>query len=303
MNGVVVNLNEKKILILGANGMAGHMIAIYLIEKGYSVDTITRSRYKIGRNYISDYNDNFNDIKKIFRQEQYDIIINCIGVLNKNADKFKYDAVKFNSLLPHFLVDLTKNSKTKVIHLSTDCVFSGSKGFYKENDFKDGPTFYDQTKAIGEINDRENITFRNSIIGPDLSEEGIGLFNWFMKQENDIMGYSEAIWNGVTTLTLAKAIVQAIEDNLTGLYQLASEPISKYDLLKIINNECKVKKINIAKDSNFKINKTLVNTRSDFKFKIPTHIEMIREMKKWILDHKELYPHYLIKGDLENEKA
>lgn len=291
-------MKQKKILVLGANGMAGHMISLYLIERGNNVDTITRNKIQLGRNYVSNYNNDFKYIEELFFREKYDVIINCIGILNKNADNNKYFAVKFNSLLPHFLVELTKNSKTRVIHLSTDCVFSGNKGFYEENDFKDGPTFYDQTKSMGEIIDEKNLTFRNSIIGPDLSKKGIGLFNWFMQQEEDIKGFSEVMWNGVTTLVLAQAIEKAINDNLTGLYQLASEPISKYHLLKLFNNELRSNKIKIVEDTNLKVNKILRNTRNDFNFKIPSHEKMVRDMKNWILNHRELYLHYILEGDL-----
>jgi len=291
-------MKQKKILVLGANGMAGHMISLYLIERGNNVDTITRNKIQLGRNYVSNYNNDFKYIEELFFREKYDVIINCIGILNKDADNNKYFAVKFNSLLPHFLVELTKNSKTRVIHLSTDCVFSGNKGFYEESDFKDGPTFYDQTKSMGEIIYEKNLTFRNSIIGPDLSKKGIGLFNWFMQQEEDIKGFSEVMWNGVTTLVLAQAIEKAINDNLTGLYQLASEPISKYHLLKLFNNELRSNKIKILEDTNLKVNKILRNTRNDFNFKIPSHEKMVRDMKNWILNHRELYLHYILEGDL-----
>ena len=94
--------------------------------------------------------------------------------------------------------------------MSTDCVFSGKTGWYSETSSRDGETFYDRSKALGELENNKDLTFRNSIIGPDLNKNGIGLFNWFMKQEGQIYGFTKAIWTGVTTLTLAKAMERCV---------------------------------------------------------------------------------------------
>ena len=122
---------------------------------------------------------------------------------------------------------------------------------------------------------------------------GIGLFNWFMKQNDSINGYTGAIWTGVTTLTLAKAMEKAIEQNLCGLYNLVSnESISKYDLLQIFNYNFFDNKININKNYKFQLDKSLKNTRNDFSFEIPTYNQMVKEMHDWIVKHKNLYPNY-----------
>lgn len=285
---------QTKVLILGANGMAGHVISLYLQEQGMEVHTITRRSYNIGINHVLDIT-KFKQLEEFIVLNSFDVIVNCIGILNQNAENNKFEAVQINSLLPHFLVKVTQNTSAITIHLSTDCVFSGLRGNYKETDLKDGETFYDQTKALGELDDKKNLTLRNSIIGPDLTLEGIGLFNWFMKQTGTIDGYKYAIWNGVTTLTLAKAIKYAIDCNLTGLYHLSSNPISKYELINIFKEEFKSNSIVINENETIKINKTLVNTRIDFDFVIPSHKEMVHEMKEWIQCHKELYPHYKLK--------
>src|SRR5699024_5151046 len=137
---------------------------------------------------------------------EYDAIINAVGILNKDAEENKSHAVLLNSYLPHYISNLTKDMNTKVIHMSTDCVFSGKVGSYKEDSLRDGQTFYDRSKALGELENDKDLTFRNSIIGPDMNKNGIGLFNWFMKQNGYIKGFNKAIWTGVTTLTLAKAM-------------------------------------------------------------------------------------------------
>ncbi len=124
-------------------------------------------------------------------------------------------------------------------------------------------------------------------------QNGIGLFNWFMKQKDGINGYTGAIWTGVTTLTLAKAMEKALEQDLCGLYNLVNnESISKYDLLQIFNKYFFDFKININKDNKFQLDKSLRSTRKDFSFEIPTYEKMIKEMCDWIINHKELYPNY-----------
>lgn len=281
-----------KFLILGASGMAGHTIAIYLKERGHEVVGLTRRPIKFCNNIIADVSD-FEQLKKFINNDEYDFIINAVGLLNSDADENKHKAVLINSYLPHYISDLTKDMKTKIIHMSTDCVFSGKTGGYTEESLKDGETFYDRSKALGELNNSKDITFRNSIIGPDMNESGIGLFNWFMKQTGDVSGYTKAIWTGVTTLTLAKAMEKVANDNIVGVYNLVNNnTINKYDMLNIFNEKFKKNSLNISKNESVILDKSLINSRSDFDFKIPSYEEMIQEMKEWVYDHKDLYPHY-----------
>ena len=178
-------------------------------------------------------------------------------------------------------------------NMSTDCVFSGRRGTYNEASIPDGETYYDRTKALGEVNDSRNLTFRNSIVGPDMYENGIGLFNWFMKQNAPIGGYTKAVWTGVTTLTLAKAMDAALETNLSGLYNLVNnDTISKYELLGLFNKYFKDGKLQINENPDFICDKSLVNNRKDFPFIVPSYEIMVQEMHEWIISHKELYPHY-----------
>lgn len=282
----------KKILVLGAFGMAGHTISLYLLSKKYEVHTLTRKPFNIGVNIILDVF-NREELTSIILNNQYDVIINCIGILNEDANNNISKAIYLNSFLPHFLADITKNTKTKIIQMSTDCVFSGKKGNYKEDDHKDGDSIYDKTKALGEVINDKDLTFRNSIIGPDINYEGIGLFNWFMKQEDSVYGFTNVIWSGVTTLTLAKAMEKAIENNLTGLYNLTNNiPISKFDLLVLFNKYFKKDAIKVTPKTVEKIDKSLISTRNDFMFKVPTYSVMLEEMFDWITKYKEFYPHY-----------
>jgi len=289
-----MNMKNIKILILGASGMAGHTITLYFQEKGYDVLTLTQNDFSLipNKNIVLDV---FERIKlaNIINEGDFDAIINCVGILNEFANNNPDKAIYLNSYLPHYLSNLTKNTKTKIIQMSTDCVFSGKKGQYSEYDFKDGETFYDRSKALGEIVNNKDLTFRNSIIGPDINENGIGLFNWFMKQEKPIEGYSRAMWTGVTTVTLAKAMEQAIVQNLTGIYNLVNnQSISKYELLHLFNKYFRNSSIEIEKNDEVKIDKSLLRTRADFNFEVPSYDEMVKEMSEWVLTHKEYYMSY-----------
>lgn len=281
-----------KILVLGATGMAGHTICIYLKEAGHEVTAFSRKPFDYCNNVIGDITD-FAYVKGLILESEYDAVINAIGILNHDAEENKSLAVLLNSYLPHYLSDITKNTKTRIIHMSTDCVFSGKSGGYSETSFKDGESFYDRSKALGELENSKDLTFRNSIIGPDMNTEGIGLFNWFMKQEGQIYGFTKAIWTGVTTITLARAMDKALEENLTGLYNLVNnESINKLDLLQLFNKHMKESSIVITPNEKVILDKSLINNRTDFSFVVPSYEQMVLEMREWIENHKELYAHY-----------
>lgn len=281
-----------KILVLGSIGMAGHIITLYFKERGYAVTAYSVTPFPYCDNIIGNAleADNF---KSMLLQGKYDVIINCIGILNQAADDHRSIALYLNSYLPHLVADTIKDRGTKLIHMSTDCVFAGNTGPYYENSLRDGTTFYDRTKALGEVEDDKNLTFRNSIIGPDMNENGIGLFNWFMKQKGIVRGFTHVLWTGVTTLTLAQAMEKAIQENLCGLYNLVNnESISKYDLLVLFNKHFRNNSLTILKNDDLKLDKSLRNTRKDFSFAVPSYERMIIEMKEWVDTHPKLYPHY-----------
>ena len=283
---------KLKFLVLGSSGMAGHMISLYLSEQGHVVHGLGRNN----RSHFTTISGDVQDIhflKNVILNGDYNSVINCIGLLNQFADKNQGLAVYLNSYLPHLLSDITKNTVTQIIQMSTDCVFSGMRGKYSEDDFKDGNSFYDRTKALGELDDSKNITFRNSIIGPDISKNGIGLFNWFMLQNGTVKGYTKAMWTGLTTLELAKAMEFAAQINATGLYNLVhKESISKYDLIQLINKYFRNGSIHIEPFEGFISDKSLIRTRFDFDYIIPDYEKMVWELSEWIKKHSLLYPHY-----------
>ena len=126
-----------------------------------------------------------SEVKKTIHSAHYDYIINGVGVLNKFVDANPSDGIYLNSVFPHFLADCIKDSDTKLIHISTDCVFEGTKGCYTEQDIPDATSYYGRSKALGEVVDDKNLTIRTSIIGTELKKNGIGLFHWFLNQSRD----------------------------------------------------------------------------------------------------------------------
>ena len=285
-----------KILVLGCNGMAGHLISLYFKEQSHEVVGFARSASALlDKTIVGDASD-ITSIKKTIEEDNYDAVINCIGLLNQSAENNKAMAVFLNGYLPHYLVEITKDMKTKVIHMSTDCVFAGNDGPYYEDSLPNGVTFYDRSKAMGEINNEKDLTFRNSIIGPDIKKSGIGLFSWFMKQNGPISGFTGAIWTGVTTYTLAKAMEAALKENLIGLYNLVNnESINKFDLCSLFNKYFRGGEVVIDFDNKLQLDKSLRRKRNDFSFVVPSYEQQIKEMREWVDNHKELYPHYNVK--------
>jgi dTDP-4-dehydrorhamnose reductase len=281
-----------KILVLGAGGMAGHVIATHLKESGLKVDTISARNRLNDNTLLMDVTDQ-HLLDSYLSKNKYDVIVNAIGVLVKQSEDRKDLSTYLNSYLPHHLEFLFKNSETKIIHLSTDCVFSGKNAPYGEDSSYDGELFYDRTKALGEIINNKDLTFRMSIIGPDIQESGIGLFNWFYSQTGETLGFTNAIWNGVTTIELAKAIKVAIDKNLTGLYHLVPNGnISKYNLVTLFKEVFDRTDITVKPDDRLSLDKTLINNRTDFSYIVPDYNQMINEMRNWIDTHSDLYPHY-----------
>lgn len=282
-----------KFLILGCNGMAGHMISLYLKEQGYEVDGFARSKSQFVKTIVGDARD-IDLLGKTIKHGNYRAVVNCIGVLNKFAENNHEAAVYLNSYLPQYLAKVSEDIQTQIIHISTDCVFSGSRGGYKESDFPDGELFYDRSKALGEIVNSKDVTFRMSIIGPDINKDGIGLINWFLQQKERVKGYKNAFWTGQTTLQLARTIENAVIQRVHGLYNMVpEEKISKYNLLVLFNKYLRCNSIEIIPEENFRIDKSLTRSNYEmFSYKIPEYEQQIRDLGEWMRSHKELYPHY-----------
>ena len=166
------------IAVLGSTGMAGHVVARYLEERGHRVFRTSRSEKDTHTSAAIDVTD-FSALGAWLTQVQADVVVNCVGLLQHACEEHPDRAVLVNSYLPHWLEQWTRDD-AKVIHLSTDCVFSGRRGGYREDDTPDGETMYDRSKSLGELRNGKDLTLRMSILGPDIDTKGTGLFNWFM---------------------------------------------------------------------------------------------------------------------------
>jgi dTDP-4-dehydrorhamnose reductase len=279
----------KTILVIGIKGMAGHVIFRYLQNNNnYTVFGLARNIEPSKTIFNLDISDT-NELRNIIINYNFNIIINCIGVLNNAAECNPSNAVWFNSFFPHLLVEITKNTNSRVIQISTDCVFNGKKGNYKESDVRDGEGFYAQSKALGEINNSKDLTIRTSIIGPELNINGIGLFNWFMHQSGEINGFTNAIWSGVTTLELANAIDYTILHPISGLVHLTNGlPVSKFDLLHIIKEVWDKKDIIIKPYEGKVVDKSLKKSKR-FNYKVPSYKEMLVDQHIWMHEFANLY--------------
>jgi len=285
----------KKILILGAKGMAGHMIANYLrSQKKYHIFTTARCDDESPDNFYLDVFDT-QKLIEIIDKIKPDYVINCIGVLVKFSKDNPEKAIFINAYLPRFLDKLSNDFNYKLIHLSSDCVFSGSKGQYTELNIPDEIDIYGKSKALGEIDHSKNLTIRTSIIGPELKKNGVGLFHWFMQTKGSIGGYTRVIWSGVTTLELAKFIDYLITDNvqLSGLYHLVNnDSISKKDLLLLFKRIFYKEDVTIYDDQGVVSDKSIVNTLSQIEYKVPGYDRMVQEMYDWMMQYPEMYASY-----------
>ena len=271
-----------KTLILGASGMLGHMVSFYF-KKKYHSDVILCSRSKTKKVIldktlikISEYSN--KQLSVLIDQNRPCTIINCVAITSVTTNQKELNLI--NSEVPKLLVNIldNKNDGSQLVHISTNGVFSGKQGNYVESDQADADDIYGKTKLKGEVIHFPHLTIRTSIIGPELMSNS-GLLEWFLKQENEVKGYAEVKWNGVTTLECAKFIDWAINQKMTGLVHLFSKKISKYDLLNIIK-KAYGKNIKINPDNNTKSDQTLNTSRLDVNYIVPSHYAMLDKLKK-----------------------
>lgn len=269
-----------KILVVGSNGMAGHIITKFLKNQGHIVSTAAKHNadYRLDVEETVITQRFFEEIKN-----DYDFIINCVGLLVKDSIDRPDRASIINAWFPHAIEHAVKNTNTKLIHLSTDCVFDGSKGDYIENDIHTEMNAYGSSKSLGEVNNSKDITFRMSIIGTEIKDSGTGLLNWILKNNNEeLPGWENAWWNGITTLQLAKCINQYINSpTISGVYHLVNNnnKINKYDLLCKINEIFKLEKKITNTVGPKPVNKILIDTRNLMNFNIPDYDTQLTELR------------------------
>ncbi|MDA9039815.1 SDR family oxidoreductase [Gammaproteobacteria bacterium] len=285
---------KKRILVLGSTGLIGHQVFNYLQCNGqYELYNFAYRKPLQNDTVILDARNEEKYLKKI-GDIAPDFIVNCVGILINGANINPENAIFLNAYMPHRLARLADEINAKLIHISTDCVFSGNKGTpYIETDAKDGFGIYAKTKALGEVISEDHLTLRTSVVGPELKNDGEELFHWFMNQHGSIEGYTKAIWSGVTTIELAKAVKWAIDQNITGLYHVTNNTsISKFELLKLFKKYTQ-KEIDINSTDGKAVDKSLLDTRGEINYQIPSYEIMVSEMVESMKSNASLYPYKL----------
>ncbi|MCB1179879.1 MAG: SDR family oxidoreductase [Leptospiraceae bacterium] len=280
-----------KILILGGEGMIGNGLAIGLSGFFEVAITVIKPKLPVNKNIKVYENVNGLDISsiiKVINDFKPDVVINAIGIVKQKYKKGQEsEIIKLNSVLPFELQAICELNNSKLILLSTDCVFTGEKGNYSENDLTDALDIYGKTKILGELTNYNNVlTVRISSIGLEINSSK-GLIEWFLSQKGEIKGFDKAIYSGFTSKELSKIFKFIFENhnNLNGLYHISSNPISKYELLSKLKILINKKDITIQRDSEFFCDRSL----NSEKFKkltgyIPTSWDvMLKELSEDIL--------------------
>ena len=292
---------KDKVLVLGSAGLIGHQVYNYLKDSdNYELHNISYQNKIQDDTVLLDARNEQIFIDKITSiSPKY--IVNCIGILIDGSNADPENSIFLNSYMPHRLTRLADKINAKLIHISTDCVFSGDKKEpYIETDEKDGRGVYAKTKGLGEVISDKHLTLRTSVVGPELKNDGEELFHWFMSQSGEIPGYTKAIWSGVTTTELAKAVKWSIDHHITGLYHVTNNSsISKHALLKLFQKYTK-KDINIKSSSGKDVDKSFIDTRLLMDYEIPSYDQMISDMVSLISNNRLLYSQYKV-GSFDQE--
>lgn len=278
------------VLVLGSNGMAGHLICRYLISHGIVVDTLARENAHIEVDLQES-----EKIRQLFTTfKKYDFVINCVGLLVSACEASLSNSLYINSYIPRLLEATLASHNTKIIHISTDCIYSGSKQYgYFSDEIPDATYHYGVSKAMGEIDNKKDITFRTSIIGPEIKKEGSGLLHWFLKNnESRIPGWTNHYWNGITTLELAKKIhLHLLQPEVTGVYNLVDPNFkcSKYDMLCLFNEVFQRSRVIEPVEQQKPTSKLLLNRSISPHLKVSDFRDQLLELKQFMARYEYTY--------------
>lgn len=290
-----------RVLILGGSGMLGHKLWLNFRNRFDTYVTLRNAFQEYAHYKIFDFEKSLDrlDVKRVdsllpvMEKIRPDVMINCIGIVKQvPAAKDPIASIKINSLLPHELEKIAKNFETKLIHISTDCIFEGGKGNYSEEEPYRANDLYGLTKLLGEVAKPPSLTLRTSIVGRELSRN-LGLLEWFLRRgaKERVCGYTHAILSGFTTQVLAQTLGWIIEEHrhLTGIYHLSSYPISKYELLKKLQEIFNLD-IDLVPFDDFRCDRSLNGSRFNKAtcFVPPTWESMIEGLRKEDGFYKEI---------------
>jgi len=283
----------KKVLVLGSTGMLGHIVHYFLDSTNkYDLYNLSFRNKLNSKTIIEDVSDQ-EKLSNLINEISPDVIINCIGILIKGSNENIKNAIYVNGYFPHWLKGVCKEINCKLIHISTDCVFSGKNGGNDENSIKDAIDDYGKTKSLGEFDSFNHLCIRTSIIGPELKQNGEGLMHWLFNQQGTINGFKNVFWSGVTTLELAKAIHFSIKNNISGLWNVTNgEAISKFDLLKTIIKTFSINKLKLEPNTDKISDKSLKSIRG-IDYKVPSYQIMLEGLADYYRENQKLYNYKL----------
>jgi len=282
-----------KVLVLGASGMLGNAV-FRLFRESNEYEVIGTVRHERSKRFFAEAQrlalvsgvdvENIDSLMRVIGDAKPDVVINCIGLVKQLAEaEDPLAAIPINSLLPHRIARLCAVADARFVHMSTDCVFSGSKGMYSESDQSDAKDLYGRSKFLGEVDYPNAITLRTSIIGHEL-EGARSLVGWFLSQSGSVRGFKKAIFSGLPTVEIARLIRDYVLPNphLHGLYHVSADPINKYDLLGLVADTYG-KRIEIEADESFFIDRSLDSSRfrSLTGFEPKPWAELVRSMKNF----------------------
>jgi len=285
-----MTVEKKRVLVFGASGMLGstlfrafssdsHFVAFGSIREPSAKQHFARELHHALISNV--YVEGESGLLTALAASKPDVVINCIGIIKQLTNaRDQLESLAINSTLPHRLAKYCDAMGARLVHFSTDCVFSGKQGRYKEEDFPDAYDLYGRTKLLGEVVGQNSITLRTSIIGHELNRSK-SLIDWFLSQSGQVKGYTRAIFSGLPTIEIARVLKEHVIPNLSlsGLYHLSVDPISKYDLLNLVG-QTYGKKIQIVPDSKFVIDRSLNSDlfRASTGFKPRPWVDLIKEM-------------------------
>jgi dTDP-4-dehydrorhamnose reductase len=285
-----------RILILGGDGMLGHQLFKQL-KNNHDVRVTLRQDLTAYKRFMLFSTENtytgidvrsYGKLAEVLADFHPDAVVNAVGIVKQLPEASEsIPSIEINALFPHRLALLCRDINARMIHLSTDCVFSGKKGNYKESDTSDPDDLYGRTKFLGEVTGKNCLTLRTSMIGQELSRKK-NLLEWFLAQNKSVHGYNKFIFSGFTTIELSRIIENMISNypDASGIYHVSSNPISKFDLLSLIKDYLKLS-IEIIPDESFTCDRSLDSSkfRQEFNYRPPSWEEMIDELCKDIGDH------------------